>query len=153
MVDVVDMFTFGIPWLILTVALWYVIPGVVMVGLWVALAFLYFVVLKKSRFGTLGYRLGGVKIVGLNGDSPSLGSLFVRMTFLFLGPTNYLFDLIWLSGDPHKQALRDKFAQTYVVRRSASPIGPAKVIWRQYYILGWSCLVREIAAAGGSASA
>jgi hypothetical protein len=39
--------------------------------------------------------------------------------FLFLGPFNYVADLIWLSGDPQRQALRDKFTQTYVVRKKA----------------------------------
>jgi hypothetical protein len=64
--------------------------------------------------------------------------------FMFLGPLNYLVDLIWLSGDPQKQALRDKFAQTYVIRKEASPAGSGKVVHRQYYFMGCSFLFREI---------
>jgi len=65
---------------------------------------------------------------------------------MFLGPLNYLVDLVWLSGDPHRQAIRDKVAGTYVVRRKAVPIGAGKVIRHQYSMLGCNFLCREITA-------
>src|SRR5215831_1901459 len=80
---------------------------------WVPVAYLYFVPLKRSRFRTLGYRLGGTRIVGLDGRPPGYWALTARLVFGFLGPINWLLDLAFLSGDPHRQALRDKFAQTY----------------------------------------
>jgi uncharacterized RDD family membrane protein YckC len=117
-----------------------------------AILFCYFVVLKRSAL-TLGYRVLGVRIVGLDGQSPSLWNLTVRMMFLFPGPLNYVLDFGWLSGDSHRQALHDKFAQTYVIRKGAAPVGTGKVIYCQYFILGGSFLFREIKADSMTASA
>jgi hypothetical protein len=40
-----------------------------------------FVVLKHSKIGTVGYRVGDVKIVGLDGRPATLFSLTVRLAF------------------------------------------------------------------------
>jgi uncharacterized RDD family membrane protein YckC len=144
LIDIIDLLTVGTLCIALFALLWRSIPNNVILGSWMAIFFGYFVILKKSRWGTLGYRVVGVRIVGLNGQSPSLWSLTVRMMFLFLGPFNYVADLIWLSGDPQRQALRDKFTQTYVVRKKAVPAGTGKVIHRQYFLLGCNFLFREI---------
>src|SRR5712692_6283678 len=65
----------------------------------------YFVVLKLSRLGTLGYIFGRVRIVGLDGRPPSWFSLILRLPSAAIGPLN-LVDLVWLSGDEYHQALR-----------------------------------------------
>jgi hypothetical protein len=57
---------------------------------------------------------------------------------------NWLLDLFWLSGDPHRQALRDKFAQTYVVKRTAIPVGAGKLVFRFYEIFGCNFIFREV---------
>jgi uncharacterized RDD family membrane protein YckC len=80
--------------------------------LWAGLWFTYFVLLKRSRFGTLGYKLCNVRVVNLNGARPSILALSLRLMFAIIGPLNIIFDLIWLSGDDNRQALRDKFAKT-----------------------------------------
>src|SRR5260221_12023921 len=90
------------------------------------LGFCYFVVLKRSKIGTLGYLVGRVRIVGLDGRPATLRALTFRTLFAVLSPLNWL-DSFWIAGDPHRQALRDKFSQTYVVKRSAVPIGTGKV--------------------------
>jgi uncharacterized RDD family membrane protein YckC len=144
LIDIIDLLTVGTLCVALFALLWRSVPNKVILWSWMAILFGYFVILKSSRLGTLGYRVAGVRIVGLNGQSPSLWNLTVRMMFLFLGPFNYVADLIWLSGDPHRQALRDKFAQTYVIRKKAMPAGTGTVIHRQYFVLGWNFLFREI---------
>jgi uncharacterized RDD family membrane protein YckC len=126
------------------VALREIVPKDVLLLGWVAILFAYFVIFKRSRFGTVGYRVFKVRIVGLDGQPPSLGSLTLRWSFMALGPLNYLLDLLWLSSDPHRQAVRDKFAHTYVVKQGAEPAGTAKVIYRYYDILGYNFLFREI---------
>jgi hypothetical protein len=68
------------------------------------------------------------------------------MFFLVFGPLNYLMDILWLSSDAHRQALRDKFTQTYVVRKNAQPAGTGKLIYRYYEIFGYNFLFREIEA-------
>jgi hypothetical protein len=71
--------------------------------------------------------------------------MIYRLAFAFLGPLNWLVDLTWLSNDDHRQALRDKYAHTYVIKVSAEPAGTGKVIFRYYEILGYNFLFREVA--------
>jgi uncharacterized RDD family membrane protein YckC len=143
LVDVIDLLTVGLICVVLTAGLGGVVPNNLLLWCWITMFFCYFVLLKKS-FSTLGYRVAGVRIVGLNGQSPSVWNLTVRTTFMFLGPLNYLVDLVWLSRDPHRQAIRDKVAGTYVVRRKAVPIGAGKVMRHQYSMLGCNFLCSEI---------
>ena len=109
-----------------------------------ALAFCYFVVLKRSTVGTLGFRIGKVKVVGIDGRRADWFGLIVRLLFGVLGPLNWLMDLLWLSGDTHRQALRDKFTGTYVVKRLAEPAGTGKVVYRSYDIVGLNFVFREV---------
>ena len=104
---------------------------------------LYFVVLKHSRLRTLGYRVGRVRIVGLDGNPPSYNSLVWRWLFGLLGPLNWL-DSIWLCNDKHRQALRDKFAGTYVVKADARPAGKGKIVFRLYEISLYNFMFREV---------
>src|SRR5207253_1833310 len=67
--------------------------------------FVYLVVLKRVA-RTLGYVLGGAQVVNLYGQKPSIGSLTLRSLFVFIGPGNTLLDLVWLTGDSHRQAIR-----------------------------------------------
>jgi uncharacterized RDD family membrane protein YckC len=112
--------------------------------LWVGLWFVYFVLLKRSSFGTLGYKLCKIRVVNLYGEPPSILALTFRLMFAILGPLNMLFDLIWLSGDDNRQSLRDKFAKTYVVKRNAIAIGTGKLTYRDYYFLGYSLMFCEV---------
>jgi uncharacterized RDD family membrane protein YckC len=111
---------------------------------WSSVWFGYFVLLKRSRLRTVGYVLAGARIVNLQGDTPSVPSLVIRMLFAGLGPLNLLFDLFWIPSDPCRQALRDKFAHTYVIRRNASPAGKDRIAYGQYTVLGASYLFQEV---------
>src|SRR5678815_2799288 len=44
----------------------------------IALGFVYLVLLKHSRFRTLGYLVGGIRIVSIQGQRPSIWSLTIR---------------------------------------------------------------------------
>ena len=119
-------------------------PGsslLLLVGVW----FGYFVVLKGSRYRTPGYVVARARIVNLGGDPPGIGSLTLRLAFVVGGPINAIFDLLWLSGDPDRQALRDKFASTYVVRQAAVPAGTGPIRFRTYTFWGMTFLFREVA--------
>jgi hypothetical protein len=85
-----------------------------------------------------------VRIVGTDGRIASWTALSIRLCFALLGPANWLLDLIWLSGDKHRQSLRDKFAHTYVVKTQAQPAGDGKVVSRTYEICGYNFLFQEI---------
>lgn len=149
LVDIVDLLVFGAVGIALTIPLIVVAPfgrsklNLILL-IWVVIALSYFVVLKRSRFRTLGYRVGRVRIVGLDGRTPSYGSLVLRLMFGMLGPLNWALDLTWLSNDPNRQALRDKFASTYVVKAKSQPDGEGPIIFRYYSIMSYHCLFREV---------
>jgi hypothetical protein len=104
-------------------------------------------ILKQSSVGTVGYRIAGVRIVGLDGRPPSWLSMAVRLLFLLLGPFMLVIDLVWISADKHRQSLRDKFGNTYVVKRTAEPVGAGNIVHCAYDILGFSFSFREVEAA------
>jgi uncharacterized RDD family membrane protein YckC len=142
LVDLVDIVVLIFLWL---PVLFFVLPELDRaIAVCAAVAFVYFVPLKRSRFRTVGYRIGGVRIVGMDGGTPSYWALTVRLVFAFFGPLNWLLDLAFLSGDPHRQAVRDKFARTYVVRKTAVPAGEGRVVYRYYEILIYNFLFREV---------
>jgi uncharacterized RDD family membrane protein YckC len=150
-IDAMDVFVVGIVCLFVAIFFWAALPsaaaavrGFFAVGALVA--FLYLVLLKRSKWGTLGYRIGGVRIVGLDGGTPGIACLTVRLIFAMHGPLTWILDLIWLSDDPHRQAIRDKFANTYVVKRGAAPAGTGRVVFRNYEILCYNFLFREVEA-------
>ena len=55
-----------------------------------------------------------------------------------------LVDLLWITSDDHRQALRDKLARTYVVRASAQPTGRGPIVYDVYHVLGWTLLLQEV---------
>ncbi len=138
--------------LVLTVAVWTALypllseiaADAAFLPITVLLSFVYLVILKRSRLRTLGYRLADVRIVDLRGGVPSIGAMTLRLIFAVFGPLNGLFDLVWIPGDPRRQALRDKFAHTYVVRADAESVGTAAIEYRHYFALGWTFLFREV---------
>ena len=111
---------------------------------WILIWFAYFVILKGSRFHTIGYRIGKIRIVNLQGNPPSLYYLTLRLMLAVIGPLIFLLDLAWLSSDPNRQALRDKFAHTYVIKQDAQVAGREKIIYQRYSILGWNLLFKEV---------
>ena len=149
LVDVIDLLIFGAICLMLTLPVMLIFTlsksSLNLILLIVAtVAVSYFVVLKRSRFRTLGYRAGRIRIVGLDGRVPSYLSLILRLTFAMLGPLNWLVDLTWLSNDNNRQALRDKFADTYVIKVDAQPAGQGRITLRHYDIFFYNCLFREV---------
>jgi len=113
-------------------------------------AFLYLVALK--RYGrTLGYVAARAEVVTMQGKAPSVWALCVRAVFLCLGPMNALVDVAWLASDPNRQAIRDKFARTYVVRRGSVPVGEGAIRYVRLDMLGWQLLLPEVVRAGADA--
>lgn len=148
LVDVIDFFILGVFCAGLAIVMLMIFPPDRATVYLILLAFsaagnLYFVVLKHSRLRTLGYRVGRVRIVGLDGNPPSYNSLVWRWLFGLLGPLNWL-DSIWLCNDKHRQALRDKFAGTYVVKTDARPAGEGKIVFRLYEIALYNFMFREV---------
>lgn len=106
--------------------------------------YLYLAVLARSRFGTLGYAVTSVQVVDLTGAKPSLACMSFRSVFAVLGPLNALLDVVWLGGDSNRQALRDKLAGTYIIRRGAVPAGVGVQTHVLIWFLGYGLMVREV---------
>ena len=115
--------------------------------LWLVVSYLYFVVCKRSRARTLGYRLGRVKIVSIHGDSPSAWRVTFRLLLTLMGGYSYLLgliDLCWITGDDDRQALRDKLAHTYVIRAAAEPMGRGPICYDVCHVLAWTLLLPRV---------
>jgi len=91
LIDLVD-FLAALALSALAVAAAFMAPTAVAERLWLPLTafvwFAYFVLLKRSRFRTLGYRIAGAQIVDLTGGRPSIFSLSARLVFVLFGPLN-----------------------------------------------------------------
>ena len=107
----------------------------------------YLGVLKRSPFRTLGYRLAGIEIVGLDGTRPGLWPMFLRSTagvlWALSGSIMFLVDLSWIGHDEQRQTLRDKLAGTVVIRSGATPVGSGTQSVRLHSFLGWTLYLRE----------
>jgi uncharacterized RDD family membrane protein YckC len=114
----------------------------------VSATFLYLAVLARTEWGTLGYKLTGVRVVNLSGQVPTLGSMAYRTLFALLGPVNALLDIVWVAGDPNAQSVRDKLAGTYVVRRSTAPAGRGRIRRVTLSLLGYILTVHEVGRDG-----
>jgi len=103
----------------------------------------YFV-LVKWRISTVGYAVARSRLVNLRGEAPALLAHIGRFLFSVLGPINIVLDFIWITSDEQRQALRDKFFHTYVVRSHAKPLGRGHIVYRTYYLMGASFIFREV---------
>ena len=156
-VDLVD-FTFLLVGVVViaVVSAFVVPPGAqafphVLLWSWVAFGFIYLVLLKRSRFGTLGYYLGDIRIVNIQGERPSIWALTIRAMFVVVGPLNTVVDILWLTTDERRQALRDKFAHTYVIRTRAKPMGQGAIVYTTYTIFAVNFLFAEVRPVSGEA--
>ncbi len=115
-----------------------------------ALVYLYLTVAKRSRFRTVGYIATGIRIVNLKGTPPSLFMISLRLFWWVLGPLNSLIDLIYMTGDLDRQAIRDKMMQTYVIKRGAEPLGRGhrRSIYMDF--MGLNLIVWEVVRPGES---
>ena len=62
--------------------------------------------------------------MNLQGKPVALWRSSLRFLLLTLTPATFLFDLMWLADDPNRQTLRDRIAETYVVRSLLLPDVP-----------------------------
>ena len=138
------MFAVAILLVLVTAILCPVLADAGLLLCWAATIYGYFVIMKHSRFRTIGYRLGRVRIVDAYGQLPSQWALSLRLLFAVVGPLNVVLDMLWIPSDPCKQSLRDKLAHSYVVKESAQAAGRARVVYRDYFILGMAFVFQEI---------
>lgn len=107
---------------------------VLLVAIW-----FYLVPLKRSAWRTVGYRLAGAKLVNLKGEQPALWALTLRsmLWLLCITPVNFLFEVLWCGVDGDRQSIRDRIANTCLVKHKARPIGTGEVHLAHYFALGY----------------
>jgi len=115
-----------------------------MLLLMMSAGYVYLTLVQRSRIGTLGYLLMGVRIVDIEGRRPSLLQMTVRLIPMLPVPWSLLFDLGWMLDDPNRQTLRDKWAGTFVVRRKARPLGQATVVYKRVCFAGLHLVFPEV---------
>ncbi|MDH4081620.1 MAG: RDD family protein [Nitrospira sp.] len=105
----------------------------------VIMIWLYLVLLKRSAWRTVGYRVAGAKLVNLQGTRPALWLLTLRslLWMFFFIPSNFLIDFLWCSVDDDRQSIRDRIANTCLVKHHAVPIGTGEVHIAYYFVLGY----------------
>jgi len=104
----------------------------------------YLIFLKRSAARTIGYRLFRARIVNLRGETPTVWQMLQRLGFVTFGPGNYIIDLAWIGQEGTKQALRDKWAGTYVIRAEAEPRAEGDVETALHDLLGFSVFFEEV---------
>ena len=100
----------------------------------VTAGWLYLTVLKRTRVGTLGYWLAGLRIVDLHGRPPSLFRMTFRVLFGVICPVTPMVDLLWIASDDGRQPLRDRIAGTSVVRKTAVA-GPGRLVYAPLFLI------------------
>lgn len=106
--------------------------------------YIYLAVMKNTKISTLGFYLTDLKVVNLYGLRPSLWNMSFRFLLLTFGPFEMFPDLLWLTCEKTKQSLRDKYAGTYVVKKSTDPLGEANIIQTRLHVLGWNLVYNEV---------
>lgn len=143
-IDIVDFIATTVAGVILSAVLR---NPVLLLVIWPGVLVTYFVFLKGT-YRTLGYVVAGARIVGYDGERPSYGMLSFRLAFVMLGTlytsTNYIVDILWLSSDPARQALRDRITRTYVVRRLAQPAGSGAIAHEMVTLHGGALLLTRV---------
>lgn len=94
---------------------------------------------KRSNFGTIGYRLLGIRLISAKGGAPSLLSMTMRMLMWMFGPFNLILDLLWVGVGSEGQSLRDCYLGTYLIKRNAKALGRAPLRTNLYTAMG--CII------------
>jgi uncharacterized RDD family membrane protein YckC len=105
---------------------------------------LYSVMLKHMGSNTIGYLLLGLRVVSFSGARPKLWVIVVRSLLGLFSPVNLLIDGMWLSGDPQRQALRDRVVGTYIIKGAAKPIGQGVICYVAIFAMGISIFGAEV---------
>jgi uncharacterized RDD family membrane protein YckC len=92
---------------------------------WLALCIIYHIPFRRTRGGTLGYRLMGIRLVDRKGQTPPMRPLIKR--FLIAIPSTMFIGLSYFSlfTSPKRQTMHDKWSGTWAIRKRAEPAGPA----------------------------
>ncbi len=143
------MFVDSLVLVLFGVALWMPLVALFLAGIiefdpsgyfWLVYLFVIWIYLgpvKRSNFGTIGFRIFAVRLVSARGGRPTLVNMTFRMMMWMFGPFSIVLDLLWLGADSESQSLRDCYLGTYLIKRKAMPIGRAPLHLTCYNAMGF----------------
>lgn len=105
---------------------------------WLVLSVAYHVALRRTRGGTLGYRIARIRLINSENQPPSWRVLTKRffLGMALAGPfgASYLLCL----RSPKRQALHDRLCNTWMVRSRAVPAGPGTEVHQLQLLSSWA---------------
>jgi uncharacterized RDD family membrane protein YckC len=109
-----------------------------------ALGVAYHIALRRTRGGTIGYRLLGLRLVDATGQPPPWKVLVRR--FLIAVPLFFFFAATYWGcfHNPRRQSLHDTFSSTWVVRKKAQPAGLAQPHFQSRLLGPWLLTYTDI---------
>lgn len=104
---------------------------------WLAVGILYHMALRRTRGGTIGYRITGIRLVDATGRPPSWRTLVKR--FLVAVPFFFFFAVTYWAcfHSPKRQSFHDQCAGTWLIRKNAGPAGPARPAYQTRLLGTW----------------
>ena len=106
-----------------TIAAMFIKSGIVIISLCLVWVVVYMVGLKSTRYGTLGFLIADVKVVGKNGKPVSLYKNLLRLSSWAFFPYSVFYDLYWMNQTGNLQTFSDRVSETYVVNKDFKPYG------------------------------
>jgi uncharacterized RDD family membrane protein YckC len=102
-----------------------------------ALALAYHIALRRTRGGTLGYRLLGIRLIDATGQAPPWKVLVKR--FFIAVPLFFFFAATYWGcfQNPRRQALHDTLSGTWLVRKNAQAAGLARPAYQTKLLGTW----------------
>ncbi|MCB9853584.1 MAG: RDD family protein [Phycisphaerales bacterium] len=100
------------------------------VALSIVLAISYQVLPRRTRGGTLGYRIARIRLIGHDGNPPPWRQLSKRILLMIAGVFTWGLVFIPAFRRKKRQALHDQLAATWMVRTNAVPLGPGQLIYK-----------------------
>jgi len=104
---------------------------------WLVAAVLYHIGLRRTRGGTVGHRLTGIRLIDCHNEPPALRVLVKRFfsAMLLAGPFGASYFLCM--KNPKRQSMHDRWCNTWVVRSDATPAGPGILVHRMKVLSSW----------------
>lgn len=109
------------------------------------LVFFYaYMIEMKRRCGSLGNLATGTRLIHASGAQPSILQMITRSGFILMGWLFFIVDIMWITDDPTRQMVRDKFSGIYVIKRNAQSTGKAEIHYNTYMLLGCAFILKDM---------
>ncbi len=119
---------------------------------WFVAAIAYHIALRRTRGGTVGHRLTGMRLIDCFNQPPPWRVLVKR--FFLATATTLPFGISYFQcmKNPRRQALHDRWCNTWMVRRDAVPAGPGMLVHQVQVLRSWAMRYFDVEPLGDASS-